>query len=67
MHKPESVQALNVVGHKAQTRAKTEQSGDADRAKRLAELRNQIRSGRYQPDIRDVAMGLIRDDLSPFA
>jgi hypothetical protein len=60
-------QAVDTAVRPAMHRPRDSGDIDPERAKRLEELRARVRSGRYQPDIRDVALGLIRDDLSPFA
>ena len=67
LRKSELAQALDAAGRAVQHRPGSEGDIDPERAKRLEELRARVRAGRYQPDIRDVALGLIRDDLSPFA
>ena len=46
-------------GNRAETRE--------ERNQRLEELRRQVQSGSYKPDIRDVAMSLIRDEATPFS
>lgn len=67
LRKSDLAQALDGAGRPVPHRPRDGGDSDPERAKRLEELRARVRSGRYQPDIRDVALGLIRDDLSPFA
>lgn len=67
IRKTEPVRTLERTGPPVQLRQETDRAVDPERLRRVEELRAQVRAGRYRPDIRDVAMGLIRDDLSPFS